>query len=185
MGSERLGHLFAQKDPKFKEHCPVTKHEDHKSSSNHSLSHTSGTQPVFMSNGPRSTPSSSIIKHKINPKYKKLIKLYHRQLAHIATTLNAIESVSITDQHSNPIFSASRKRLNELNQTLENFHNSPDKHNQEAFDSLKGNIDQLIHDIQSYKSTNTSRHTIDHLVGFPLDVSDSDNEEKDKTLVYF
>lgn len=183
MGSERLGHLFAQADPAFKQHCSFSKHADH-----HSLSHTSGTQPVFMSNGPGSSPSSSsMIKHKINPKYKKLLKLYHRQLAHVATTLDAIESVSITDHphHSNPIFLASRKRLIELNETLENFRNSPDKQNQKDFDSLKRDIDHLIHDIQSYKTNNTSRHTLDHLVGIPLDVSDSDTEEKDQTLVYF
>ena len=186
MGSERLGHMFAQKDPAFKEIASSNTHENQKPLSHHSLSHTSGTQPVCMSNGPSSSSKTPMIKHKINPKYKKLLKLYHRQLTYISTTLNAIESVSTTDHfHSNPMLISSRQRLDHLYQTLDNFRNSPNKQDQPHFDSLKTDIDQLVDDIKSYKTKHSTSHTLDHLIGFPLDVSDSDNDEPSKTLIYF
>ena len=187
MGSERLSHMFTMQDPTYKKN---SKHEDEQSSSHHSLSHTSGTQPVSMSNGPKSSPSSSMIKHKlkINPKYKKLIKLYSRQLAHITTTLNAITSLSKSD--NTQILESSKKRADTLRDNLESFRNSPSKQDHIHFDPLKKEIDQLIDDLKSYKVNNSnpdSRNTIDYLIGFPLNASDSENDdgEEEKTLVYF
>jgi hypothetical protein len=188
MGSERLSHLFAIQDPNYKKNSSSTKDDDEKSSSHHSLSHTPGTQPVSISNG----PTSSMIKHKqkMNSKYKKLIKLYNRQLVHIITTLNAIESLSKTDNiHQNQILESNKNRVNKLRDNLENFRNSPSKHDHIHFDPLKKEMDQLINDLKSYKLDNTnpnSRNTIDYLIGFPLDVSDTENDDDDdkETLVY-
>jgi hypothetical protein len=80
MGSENLSHKFAIKDPTYKENSSSSKHKDEKFSSQHSLSHTSGTQPVSISNGPNSS-SSPIIKHKRKPnsKHRKLTQFNHYQ----------------------------------------------------------------------------------------------------------
>ena len=194
MGSERLSHMFTALDPTRKKTSSSHKDEDDKSSHQHSFFHTPGTQPVAFSNGPKSSPPSSpIIKHrrKTNSKYKKLIKLYSRQLSHITTTLNAIESLSNTDKiHHNEILQSSRTRANKLREDLDDFSNSPSKQDHVHFDPLKDEIDQLINDLKSYKIDNTnsnSRSAIDYLIGFPLDASsDSEPEnEDDETLVYF
>jgi hypothetical protein len=193
MGSERLSHMFTALDPTRKKQSSPTKGENQKQSSQHSLFHAPGTQPVAFSNGPKSSPPSSpIIKHKrkTNPKYKKLIKLYSEQLSHITTTLNAIESLSKTDNiHHKEMLESSKTRVNKLRDDLEDFSNSPSKQDHVHFDPLKDEIDQLINDLKSYKIDNTnpdSRNAIDHLIGFPLNVSDSDVEDEDgETLVYF
>jgi hypothetical protein len=176
MGSERLSHLFAIQDPTYKKNSS----SDEKPSSNHSLFHTSGTQPVSISNGPTSSPSSKS-KQKTNSKYKKLIKLYSRQLSHITTTLNAIESLSKSENnhHQTQMLASNRKRVENLSENLENFRNSPSKQDHLHFDPLKADIDQLMNDLKSYKIDNAnpdSTNTIDYLVGFPLDASDSEEQ---------
>jgi hypothetical protein len=189
MGSENLSHKFAIKDPTYKENSSSSKHKDEKFSSQHSLSHTSGTQPVSISNGPNSS-SSPIIKHKRKPnsKHRKLLKLYTQQLSHIGTTINSIESLSKpfnSDQHQ--IFLSSKKRADKLNEDLENIRKTPSKQDHIHFDQLKADIDQIINDLKSYKTDKDNSdlsNTSDYLVGFPLDVSDSEDDQ-DKTLIYF
>ncbi|UJR34131.1 hypothetical protein I4U23_021538 [Adineta vaga] len=183
MGSEGLSHKFTAKDPTFKGKIA----EDDKSSSHNSMFHTPGTQPVSLSNG--STSSSTVkIKRKSHSKYTKLYKLYRRQLSHIETTLNAIESLSKSSKNDqNQILFSTRKHVDELNEKLENYRNvrSPEDH--KHFDSIKHDIEQLIDDLKFYKMNSNdsdSNNTIDYLVGFPLDVSNSDDDE-DETLVYF
>jgi len=188
MGSESLSHKFATKDPAYKEYSSTSKHKDEKLSSQHSLCHTSGTQPVSMSNGPKSS-SSPLIKHqrKPNSKHRKLLKLYSQQLSHIETTINSIESLSKPgNSDENKICLSYKKRADKLNEDLENILNTPSQQDHIHFDQLKTDIDQLINDLKSYKMDNdnsNSSNTIDYLVGFPLDVSDSEDDE-DKTLIY-
>jgi hypothetical protein len=183
MGSERLSHMFAAQDPTYKKTSSSSKHDDQKPSSQHSLSHTSGTQPVSLSNGPKSSPSP-MIKHKLKPnsKYQKLIKLCSRQLSYIETTLNAIESLSKSrNNNENEIFLLYRKRLDKVNTDVEHLRNSPAEQDHKHFDPIKNDIDQLMNDLQSYKMNNddpNSTNTIDSLVGLPLDVSDSENDEE-------
>lgn len=191
MGSEGLSHKFTLKDPTYKGNS--SSNDDHKkSSSQHSMSHTSGTQPVAVSNGPQSSSSSSStkLKHilKINSKYKKLFKLYTRQLFHIETTINAIESLSKSNNNNeqNQIILSYKNRVNELNETIENLRKTPSELDHTQFDQIKNDIEQLINDLKMYKITNDkpdSGNTINALVGFPLDVSDNDND--DETLIYF
>jgi len=189
MGSEHLSHKFAAQDPAYKENSSSSKHKDEKCTSHHSLFHTPGTQPVSMSNGPKPS-SSSIIKHqqKPNSKHRKLIKLHSRQLSHIETTLNAIQSLSKSaNNNQNKIFLSNKNRVDKLNKDLEDIRNTPSKQDHIHFDQIKNDIDQLINDLKSYKMDNDnsdSGNTIDNLVGFPLDVSDSENDEE-KTLIYF
>jgi hypothetical protein len=183
MGSENLSHKFAAKDPTYKEDS--SKYEDKKSST----SHTSGTHPIHLSNGPRSS-SSSIIKHKSKPnsKHRKLLKLYTRQLSHISTTINAIESLSKpVDNNQNKILLSNKKRVEKLNEQLDNIRNDPSKQDHTYFDQVKNDIDQLINDLKSYKMDNDNpdaTNTIDYLAGVPLDVSDDENDEE-KTIMYF
>jgi hypothetical protein len=190
MGSEGLSHRFAAQDPTFKENSSSSKDTGKKSSPQHSMCHTSGTQPVSISNGPQSSPSSSLIKHKqkSNPKYTKLFKLYRRQLSHIETSLNAIESLSKSaNSDKNQILLSNRKCIDQLNENLEKLYNSPSEHDHIHFDQIKHDIEQLINDLKSYKMNNDdpdSTNTIDHLVGYPLDVSDSEEDGK-ITLMYF
>lgn len=195
MGSEHLSHLFAVNDPTFKENSSSSKHKEKESLSQHSMSHTSGTQPVSLSNGPKSS-QSPLIKHKRKPnaKHRKLLKLYNRQLCHINTTLNAIESLSeLNDKNENEIILSNKKRVEELKQTIEDIRNDYSKQDHIHFDQLKDDIDQLINNLESYKTNNNDKpdltNTIDYLVGLPLDVSESedddDHDDENKTLIYF
>jgi hypothetical protein len=191
MGSENLSHKFAVQDPTYKKYASSSKHEPDESSSHHSMCHTSGTHPVSMSNGPKSSASTSStkLKHilKINPKYQKLFKLYNRQLSHIGTTITAMEALSKStnnDQHE--IISSYRNRVDELNKALENLRNTPHEQDHTKFDQMKNDIDQLINDLKSFKMTKDNSNcwnTVDYLVGFPLDVSDNENDG-DETLIY-
>ena len=184
MGSEGLSHRFAAEDPTF--HGKLN--EDKKSSSHSSMSHTSGTQPVSVSNGPES--SSSIAKHnnKPNSKYKRFIKLFRRQLSHIKTTVNAIESLSKpSDDQQSQLLLSTRDRIQNLYERLENLRNDLSIRDHEHVDSIKHDIQQLIDDLKSYKmnfDNVDSINTIDYLVGFPVNMSDNDSD-KDETLVYF
>ncbi|CAF0771803.1 unnamed protein product [Rotaria sordida] len=186
MGSEHLSHLFAAKDPAYKDSLSVSKLVDEKSSSHHSLFHTSGTHPVAVSHRKKVSSSSlSSIKKsklKLSSKDKKLLKLYSRQLSHIETTLDAIESLtkSNNSEHIKNLLSY-RKRANQLHGDLKNLpHSSSDVDNND-FDQMKIEIEQLINDLKSYKMNNDdpdSKNSIDYLVNFPLDVSDSENDEE-------
>lgn len=190
MGSEGLSHKFAIQDPTYKEYSSSSKDKDENSSSQNSVSHTSGTHPVSISNGPKSSPSSSITKHKrkSNSKYTKLFKLYRQQLYNIETSLNAIESLSrSTDRDKHKILLSTRKRLDKLNETLENLHKSSSAQDHKYFDEIKHDIEQLINDLKSYKMDNSDPDTtnaIDYLVSFSLDVSDNE-DNGETTLTYF
>ena len=189
MGSEGLSHKFTIQDPTYKENSS-SNHD--KSSSQHSMSHTSGTHPVAVSNGPQSSSSSSStkLKHilKINSKYRKLFKLYTLQLSHIETTINAIESLSKSNNNNeqNKLILLYKNRVNELKETIENLRKTPSEQDHTQFDQIKNDIEQLINDLKMYKIDNDksdSGNTINSLVSFPLDVSDNDND--DETLIYF
>lgn len=186
MGSESLSHKFTAKDPTFKESSSSKKHEDTTSSSKNSMSHTSGTQPISLSNGSKSS-SSPLIKHqrKPNSKHRSLLKFHSQQLSYISTTLDAIESLSKSNNNNNnQIVISNKERLDKLNKDIENIRNDSSKQNHIHFDQLKDDIDQLINDLKLYKMNNDKpnvTNTIDLLVGLPLDVSDNE----DKTLVYF
>ena len=189
MGSERLSHAFTNLDPTYK---PNSFDESNTKEPQESLKHSSGTQPVSVSNGPSHSSSSFKVKHKpkTNPKYRKLIKLYNRQLTHITTTLDAIETFSQSENHQeNKILSSNKNRVNELKATLDNLHQNPEQQDHLHFEPLKADIDQLIDDLKSYKMNNgipNTSNTIDHLVGLPIDESDSENDDKEeKTLIYF
>lgn len=181
MGSEGLSHRFAAEDPTF--HGKLN--EDKKSSSHGSMSHTSGTQPVSVSNGPES--SSSIVKHNHQPnsKYKKFIKLFRRQLSHIETTVNAIDLLSkSSDNQQSELLLSTRDRIQNLYERLENLRNDLSIRDHEHVDSIKHDIQQLIDDLKSYKMNFDNVDSIDYLVGFPVNISDNDTDE-DETLVYF
>ncbi|CAF1178376.1 unnamed protein product [Adineta ricciae] len=184
MGSESLSHRFAAKDPTF--HGKLN--EDEKSSSHGSMSHTSGTQPVSVSNGSES--SSSIVKHnhKPNSKYRRLIKLFRQQLSHTETTVNAIESLSKSSgDRKNQMLLSTREQIHKLYQRLENLRNDLSIRDHEHVDSIKHDIEHLIDDLKSYKmnfDNEDSINTIDYLVGFPVNISDNDTDD-DETLVYF
>ena len=194
MGSERLAHMFTAKDPTFKGTSSEGKRPEDAMDSHHSMSHTSGTQPVSVSNGPHS-PSSSIFKgkRKHNPKYEKLLKLYGRQLTHIGKTLHSIESFSHSsaDEDKNEFLLSNKKRIEQLNDELESLRHRPTEQDHEEFKQMKNNIDQVIDDLKSYKmhgARTESSTVLDLLVGYPLEVSDSEETDKDnpaKTLVYF
>ena len=185
MGSERLSHAFTAEDPTFDKDKSAYANET-SSKSSHSLSHTSGTHPISVSNGP---PHSSGSKHirKTNSKYRKLIKLYERQLSHISSTLDAIETLAKPgNPHQDTVILLNKQRVNKLKEKLEDFSNDPSKQDYKHFEPLKDDIDQLIDDLKSYKMDNdnpNATHTMDSLVGIPLDVSDSEHDEE-KTLIY-
>ncbi|CAF0726033.1 unnamed protein product [Adineta steineri] len=191
MGSESLSHRFLAEDPTYKGKSPyASKSDDKKSASHHSVSHTSGTHPVALSNGPNSSspPTASKIKHKYksHPKYKKLYKVYKKQLAHMETTVNAIDSLSKSPStNQNQMLSSIKKRIDELNGNLDNLNDTPSLQDHIHFDPIKVEIKQLLEDLKSYKLDNknsNSINAIDHLVGLSLNVSDSDDNEENTTL---
>ena len=194
MGSERLAHMFTAKDPTFKGTSSAAKREEDATTTHHSMSHTSGTQPVSVSNGPHSS-SSSIFKgkRKHNPKYEKLLKLHGRQLTHIGKMLHSIESFSHPSaaDEKNEFLLSNKKRIEQLNVDLEDLRHRPTDQDHEEFQQMKSRIDQVIDDLKSYKmhgSRTESSTVLDLLVGYPLEVSDSEETDKDnpaKTLVYF
>jgi len=82
---------------------------------------------------------------------------------------------------------STQKRADKLNEDLENIRKTPSQQDHIHFDQLKADIDQIINDLKSYKTDKDNSdlsNTIDYLVGFPLDVSDSEDDQ-DKTLIYF
>ena len=184
MGSERLGHMFTAKDPTFKGEVASSKHE--------AMSHTSGTHPVSLSNGPKSLASTKkITRHKPNSKHRKLLKLHARQLAYLETTYQAIESLSkpiSNEQHEQLL--ASKRRLDELKIKNDQLRDSPSVDDHEHFDQIKMEIDELIEEFKLLKLNNPqpdSMTTLDLLFGVPLDASESDDDDpnKPKTLIYF
>jgi hypothetical protein len=190
MGSERLSHMFTAEDPTFKGHSSKDKAKN--PSSKHSLSHTSGTQPVSVSNGPKS--SSPIIKtrRKMNSKYKELSKRYAQQLSHLATTLDAIDSITkSTNSDQYEILMSNKKRVDKLNEELEHLRNSPALHDHIHFDQMKHDIEQLTNDLKTHKMNNDNPNAVnavDALVALPMDNSDSEENGKnngEKTSIYF
>lgn len=198
MGSERLGHMFTVKDPTFKEQSSSKNHSKDSSSTHHALSHSSGTQPVSISNGPRSSPTSSSItkvakKLKPNSKYRKLWKLQSRQISFIGTTLDAIESLSngMSDAERKD-FSLKKDRFNALNERIENVRHSAANQDHQVFDQIKSDIQHLIDDLKSFKTTHhhsNAKSTLDMLFGIPLEASETDENDEDedpnKVLNYF
>lgn len=181
MGSENLSHKFTIKDPTFKGESHKADHSSHQSSA-----HTSGTHPVSVSNGPTSS-SSSAKKHQLksNSKYGKLYTLHREQLAHIGTTLDAIESLSTpANAKQTQLLSSAREELDRLNEKLESLRDAPSADDYLQFDWVKRDIDALIDKLKAYKTDSNdcaSANTLDCLVGAPLDVPEDDK----KTLIYF
>ncbi|CAF1281393.1 unnamed protein product [Rotaria sp. Silwood1] len=185
MGSERLSHMFAAKDPAYKDSSLLSKFEAEKSSSHRSIFHASGTHPVLVGHSKKLSSSLSSIKKlksKQSSKDKKLLKLYSRQLSHIETSLDAIESLTKSNNTEHiKILLSFRKQLNKLNQDLENLRYSSSEEDNHPFDRIKIEIEQFINDLKSYKINDDdtdSKNSIDYIVNFPLGVSDSENDEE-------
>ncbi|CAF2530333.1 unnamed protein product [Rotaria sp. Silwood2] len=173
MGSEHLSHLFAAKDPAYKDSSFLSKF------------HANETHPVSADHSKKARSSLSSIK-KLKLKHrsedKKLIKLYSRQLSHIETTVDAIESLSKSkDTEHIKIILSYRKRLTKLNQDFENLRHSLTEENDNNFNRMKIEIEQLINDLKLYKMNNDdsgSKNPIDYVVNFSLDAPNSENDEE-------
>ena len=194
MGSERLSHAFTAKDPTFKGKSALANpHDPADATSHHAMSHTSGTQPVSLSNGPKSSASTKkITRHKPNSKHRKLLKLYAQQLSHLDTTCDAIESLSTSmSVKQQREFLHVKKHLEEVKIRDEQLRSCPSDDDHESFDQMKNDIDQLIEEFKTFKTSNChhpdAMTPLDLLVGVPVDASESDDDDpqEPKTLIYF